>query len=511
MDQLQQQMALAQLAQMLTANPQNKAGIANLHGNLAAQDVPLDHPTMLQATGQPAQPQATPQALLDLQQALALDGNPQSPLVQQMYQRAAISGEIPLDDPTMLMANPQLAQTLAAQTARPQAQNINLDFRPQFPDMQYEQPKPFFERFGENLRGAGSGIADVAGETKSAFDNLMRDTAGAFLYGLMGPAHVPTPTTRPQQAAPAPAQQAPAPVQQAPVQTAPVQAAPVARQAAPQVNPQLAAELAAVANEQPMAQPVAQQAASPTDIAAALTGTPAQPKAEMGVWDKLTSPAMLTYLQDALAGVAMNPNWAQGMTEGVLRNEQRGVTAAEREMQRILAQSKLDLNQSEINKNQAGATKDMVEAKNKASGQEDAKTQAEINKLNAEARLAAMRAQYAGQESAAKPYSDANYINDYTMQYKTLSELEALNPSEDPWSADFRARESLNKVGGQVTRYIPVNAETDRVLREAQLAVNEAQTPEERQAAARELASRIQRATIVHGPEAVQRYRPQSQ
>ena len=473
---------------------------ADMYAQLAEQGVPLDDPTMLAANPQmaamltpPAAPQQqagpdigalealltqatqTPDQQVGIQDLTALlsAGKPTGDVYSQLAQQ-----DVPLDDPRMLAANPQLAALLLGQQDR--------------------QPSGG-EMFGQAMRQGAASVGSFGSHVGNQFNNLMADTVGGLLYGLLGPADLSAPAPAATQApAAVPAQQAPAPApvsaQQVPAQQAPMAQAPrVAQAPVPQMQAPMAAQPADILASLLQAPAAAQQAPTPTQA-------PTQAQAPEGILQKLSSPQFLTLLQDVLTNTAMDPNWASGMARGVQANASRPAEQQKRELEALLLNSTLGLNQAKANESNAAAVRAVMENSGRGTQLNEAKTQAEINKINSEAKLAEIRAKYAGSERA---FTDQNYTTAYSDLSKTVSEGDVLgeaSPEDALWSADFRTREKLNMLGGQVSRPVPMSQETRQVLLDSQKAYAAGELSKE------EYASRIMRAQTVHGSDAIRKY-----
>lgn len=513
---------LEQLATLLSGGaPQ--AQVQPLYNQLqAGGQVPLDHPTMMQANPALAASLLMPQ----LEQVLA-QGDMQS--AQMLYNQLAQTGEVPLDDPTMLRANPALAASLASvgQPAQEQLWEIPTASTQQAPGQLSElwsmltsnaAPKGLYGEAPARSTGEQVGraatyfpkmLVNQIGALPENLQTLSQNPAvvdglGGLLYGMFGdslmpsaqPAAQPQPAAIPQQA-PVPVQQAPAPVQQAPVQQMPVaQQAPVAQpapmQQAPAASPQ---DVVAALMGQPSAQA---DVATPQDVLAALTAEPASQATDPSWYER---PEFMRYIGDVLNGVAANDNWAQGIAQGNMRFEQRGQMAQKSAQEQMMAQAQLAKLLSETQKN----TVDASVAGRKAQQESDPnsldnqKTMAEISRIKAEQALAEARAKYAGKENS---FSDRDYANVYADVLKAEQEGMVLDP-ENPayvFGADFSSREKLNTISPNTARYTPLSGSTKQVLDQSRQAYAAGEISKD------EFASRLQRVQNVHGPEAVRQY-----
>ncbi len=527
---------LATLGTLLrsTPTPQVQMATRQLYNELASSgEVPLDNPIMLTANPQLAQTlSATPESTM-LNQLGTLLNQGQGEQAQGIYIQLADGGQVPLDDPTMLRANPGLAATLASvpQAAPQAAPAIN-------PNQAWEMPaqgqamqkpsggatlgdmlmlmaptvnpalggpsgqnvlnnlfqsgnKPMGEQIGSNVRAAGAGFANGVGQAKDIASRAAVDTLGAFLYGLLGPADIQAQAPAVQQATPQPA---PAMPQQAPVA---IQPAPVAQQAAPQAAPVQAKAPGQVA-------PVSQgNVASSTDIVNALTQVPTE-QASATKFQQTPAyqrPEFLTYLGDVLNGVAMNDNWAQGIAQGNVRYEQRGQEAAQRQAQNVMSQAQLAKLMSETNKNNTDATVSRAKAMKESdpNNLENQKTQAEIARIKAEQRLAEVRANYVGQE---KQFTDANYATAYADVLKAEQEAYMMDPENSAYTfgPDFAARYKLNTISPNVARFYPMDGKTKQVLDSSMQQLQKGEITKE------EFDSRLYQVQFVHGPESIRKY-----
>lgn len=534
------------LSLYLTMPNVNAKAIPNVYSQVADRNAPLDHPLMLQANPvmkdiiYPEQAQL--RQLNDLLTGFSVAPYVNRNQVNSLYDQIAASGQIPLDDPTMLMANPGLAQTLAGTApteemlanllakqganspitqqvyqalaeqgipldtpamlqASPQlAQTLGIQQQPQAPAQPEQSTSQVAEQagasFGRNLLSAFSPFSAAASYGATAAqqnvpmqgaDTMLRDTLGAFLYGMLGPADLSSNTPKPAPTV-VPVPQ-PAPAQAAPAQTAPVQAqAPAQTQRQPAVTQADIAE-ALVNAQSPQAMPLQSSNVAPATLESVLPRqTPVQ--------DPLVS-----LLNDVLLGLATSDTWASGLASGVQTNQQRGPKQAAAEMQNALFGAELDKTRSEAEKNRATANLDRTNAQFAGSNQqlESQKTQAEINRIQAETALAKARKDAVGQERA---FTDQDYARAYSDVLKAEQDGISIDP-ENPaymFGADFSAREKLNTISPNTARYIGMTGQTKQVLDKSREQLNAGEITKE------EFASRLARAQNVHGPDAIRQY-----
>lgn len=518
---------LEQLAALLSnAAPQSQT--QPLYNQLVSGgQVPLDHPAMMQANPALAASLLMPQ----LEQVLA-QGDMQG--AQALYNQLAQTGEVPLDDPTMLRANPALSASLGlvGQPApTPQEQLWEMPSAPvakqapsqlsalwsmltsnAIPAGLYEEnpARSTGEQVGRAVAYLPKMLVNQIGALPENLQTLSQkpevvDGLGGLLYGMFGDSLMPSaqPTAQPQpmaipQQAPAPMQQAPAPAQpaqqvpQAPVvQQAPV-AQPTSGQQAPAATPQ---DVVAALMGQPSDQA---GVATPQDVLGALNAQPAAQAPEQSWYQR---PEFLQYVGDVLTGVAADDNWARGIAQGNMRNEQRKLTGQKTAQENMLAQAQLAKMMSETQKN----TVDAQVAGHKAMKESDPdsldnqKTAAEIARIKAEQTLAEVRAMYVGQE---KSFTDNNYAQAYADVLKSEQEGYMMDP-ENPaylFGPDFSARYKLNTISPNVARYYPMDGKTKQVLDSSMQQLQSGEITKE------EFDSRLYQAQYVHGPESIRKY-----
>lgn len=288
------------------------------------------------------------------------------------------------------------------------------------------------------------------------------------------------------------------------------QAQPASPMAQPAASPQPVA-----AAPQPSQMPPT-PTASPQDIIGALIGNeaPAQAPVEDPSWYQ--RPQFMQYISDVLLGVASNPNWAQGIAQGIGTYDQRGVTAAQRQLDMQRFGLEKQKTEAEVLRAQSAAARDLAGAdKDQASAdltRIDAQTADEMNRQQIEvekARVAQLKADAAYKraqqqaQATTDEFTDKNYATAYAQILDAESKLAEIASEDDPtylFGADFATREKLNTISEKVARYTQMTGQTKAVLTKSK------QQMEEGTLSRDEYLSRLQRASTVHGPDAIRSF-----